>query len=187
MIYSLLFFFFRAAAQKHLVPKVSESLTSRSSPITQVCQSLSRLHNAERSYTKNNQDCMVASTGVDSDVKLVKVKQAWTASPEAATSIEVVRRRKKSEPGCSTAEARNLNVINNNNNGSSEAADLNLKRRSYHPQDYLSQVLDPAHSDLTTTPVASSRLKRKDFPKVRNVFLVQLLVSGFPGLFCALS
>ena len=104
---------------------------------------------------------MVASTGVDSDVKLVKVKQAWTASPEAATSIEVVRRRKKSEPGCSTAEARNLNVINNNNNGSSEAADLNLKRRSYHPQDYLSQVLEPK-------PV-----KRKDFPKVNiNSYLI---------------
>ena len=167
--------FFSTAAQKHLVPKVSETLTSRSSPITQVCQSLSRLHNAERSYTKNNQDCMVASTGVDSDVKLVKVKQAWTASPEAATSIEVVRRRKKSEPGSTTTEAaRNLNVINNNNNGSSEAADLNLKRRSYHPQDYLSQVLDPAHSDLTTTPVASSRLKRKDFPKVQKFFLYKI-------------
>ena len=44
-------------------------------------------------------DCMVASAGSGTDVKLVKVKQAWTASPEAATSIEVVvRRRKKSEP-----------------------------------------------------------------------------------------
>ena len=173
MIDSLIFF--SAAAQKHLVPKVSETLTSRSSPITQVCQSLSRLHNAERSYTKNNQDCMVASTGgSDSDVKLVKVKQAWTASPEAATSIEVVRRRKKSEPGSTTTEAaRNLNVINNNNNGSSEAADLNLKRRSYHPQDYLSQVLDPGHSDLTGV-AASSRLKRKDFPKVQKSFLYKI-------------
>ena len=44
-------------------------------------------------------DCMMASAGSGTDVKLVKVKQAWTASPEAATSIEVVvRRRKKSEP-----------------------------------------------------------------------------------------
>ena len=82
-----------------------ETNSSRSSPITQVCQSLSKLHNnAERSYntTKNNPempDCMVASAGSGTDVKLVKVKQAWTASPEAATSIEVVvRRRKKSEP-----------------------------------------------------------------------------------------
>ena len=118
---------------------------------------------------------MVASTGgSDGDVKLVKVKQAWTASPEAATSIEVVRRRKKSEPGSTTTEAaRNLNVINNNNNGSSEAADLNLKRRSYHPQDYLSQVLDPAHSDLTGV-AASSRLKRKDFPKVQKSFLYKI-------------
>ena len=102
-------FIFFVAAQKHLVPKIvsesRETNSSRSSPITQVCQSLSKLHNnAERSYntTKNNPempDCMVASAGSGTDVKLVKVKQAWTASPEAATSIEVVvRRRKKSEP-----------------------------------------------------------------------------------------
>ena len=121
---------------------------------------------------------MVASTGVDSDVKLVKVKQAWTASPEAATSIEVVRRRKKSEPGCSTAEARNLNVINNNNNGSSEGADLNLKRRSYHPQDYLSQVLEPTTSENTIPSAAtSSRLKRKDFPKVNAKIIQEMLHS----------
>ena len=97
----------------------------------------------------------------------MKVKQAWTASPEAATSIEVVRRRKKSEPSTSTTE-RNLNLINNNN-GSSEAADLNLKRRSYHPQDYLSQVLDPATEAALIQQqqqVSSARLKRRDFPKV---------------------
>ena len=107
-VYIFLFILF-IAAQKHLVPKIvsesRETNSSRSSPITQVCQSLSKLHNnAERSYntTKNNPempDCMVASAGSGTDVKLVKVKQAWTASPEAATSIEVVvRRRKKSEP-----------------------------------------------------------------------------------------
>ena len=109
VIFTIFLFILFIAAQKHLVPKIvsesRETNSSRSSPITQVCQSLSKLHNnAERSYntTKNNPempDCMVASAGSGTDVKLVKVKQAWTASPEAATSIEVVvRRRKKSEP-----------------------------------------------------------------------------------------
>ena len=74
-----------------------------------------------------------------------QVKQAWTSSTEAPmTSFEAVRRRKKSQD-------RNLNLINNNGDS------IDLKRRSYHPQDYLSQVLEPK-------PV-----KRKDFPKVNNI------------------
>lgn len=73
-----------------------------------------------------------------------QVKQAWTSSTEAPmTSFEAVRRRKKSQD-------RNLNLINNNGDS------IDLKRRSYHPQDYLSQVLEPK-------PV-----KRKDFPKVNT-------------------
>ena len=172
-----------------MVPKVSSrelSPNSRSSPITQVCQSLSRLYNAERSYSTRNssqEHNMVTSTSVESpeNVKLVKVKQAWAASPEAATSVEVVRRRKKSEPGGGFepgTDQRNLNVINNNNNGSSEGADLNLKRRSYHPQDYLSQVLEPTTSENTIPSAAtSSRLKRKDFPKVNAKIIQEMLHS----------
>ena len=170
------------AAQKHLVPKASEFVSEprgstveqllqqqpRHSPITQVCQSLSRLHCAERSYTKNSQMVSNNANNLESSgVQLVKVKQAWTASPEAATSIEVVRRRKKSEPTTSTE--RNLNLINNNN-GSSDGADLNLKRRSYHPQDYLSQVLDPAVEAALAQQVSATRLKRRDFPKVWRLF-----------------
>ena len=72
-------------------------------------------------------------------------------------------------------EQRNLNVINNNNNGSlsEAAADLNnLKRRSYIPQDYLSQVLDPTTSaDIAAALATSSRLKRKDFPKVIKIIM----------------
>ena len=72
-------------------------------------------------------------------------------------------------------EQRNLNVINNNNNGSlsEAAADLNsLKRRSYIPQDYLSQVLDPTTSaDIAAALATSSRLKRKDFPKVMKILV----------------
>ena len=72
-------------------------------------------------------------------------------------------------------EQSNLNVINNNNNGSlsEAAADLNsLKRRSYIPQDYLSQVLDPTTSaDIAAALATSSRLKRKDFPKVMKILV----------------
>jgi hypothetical protein len=89
----------------------------------------------------------------DDQVKLVKVRQAWAASPEA---VEVVRRRKKES---------NLNLINNNGSG---AEMQELKRRSYHPQDYLSQVLHPA-SELTRS--TTSRDRRTDFPKV-TLFLV---------------
>ena len=66
-------------------------------------------------------------------------------------------------------------MINNNNNGSlsEAAADLNnLKRRSYIPQDYLSQVLDPTTSaDIAAALATSSRLKRKDFPKVIKIIM----------------
>lgn len=153
------------AAQRHLVPNAgatgaAEEDHHRSSPITQICQSLSKLHWTEKSYAKNN-DMSSSGSGGDAaaTVKMVKVKQAWTDQP----SEVVMRRRsrKKSEPS-----ERNLNLINNNN-GSSEAADLNLKRRSYHPQDYLSQVLDPSLNEVVVNAAASSaKMKRRDFPKV---------------------
>ena len=85
----------------------------------------------------SNQD----ATNQPEDVPVTK--QAWTSSTEAPmTSFEAVKRRRKK------SQDRNLNLINNNGDS------VDLKRRSYHPQDYLSQVLEPK-------PV-----KRKDFPKV---------------------
>ena len=83
-------------------------------------------------------------------------------------------------------EQRNLNVINNNNNGSlsEAAADLNsLKRRSYIPQDYLSQVLDPTTSaDIAAALATSSRLKRKDFPKVIKMIINSVGLSEYIAL-----
>lgn len=133
------------AAQKHLVCSQAE----RSSPITQVCQSLSKINlPLERSYKEEEE---------------MKVKAAWpSTSTEAAAVVEaaVVRRRKKSE------DCTNLNLINNNGSSSaspSEAvADMSLKRRSYHPQDYLSKVLQP--NIRPTGPP-----KRRDFPKVTTL------------------
>ena len=123
------------AAQKHLVSSDNVS----PSPITQVCQSLSKINLQpllERSY-KNEEE--------------MKIKAAWPSTSSEA--VEVVRRRKKSDDS-------NLNLINNN--GSSE--DMSLKRRSYHPQDYLSKVLQPETRHTTTLP------KRRDFPKVRKLW-----------------
>ena len=139
------------AAQKHLVSSGSGS-ERFSSPISQVCQSLSKINlqgPLERSYVKN-------------DEENIKIKTAWpsTSSPEA---VEVVRRRKKSEASADT----NLNLINNN--GSSSTEDMSLKRRSYHPQDYLSKVLQPETRHTSAS-------KRRDFPKVRN-FCWHYLVS----------
>ena len=83
------------------------------------------------------------------------VKQAWaSSSTEKApnmTSFEAVRRRKKSQD-------RNLNLLNNNGDNT-----IDLKRRSYHSQDYLSQVLEPKPT------------KRKDFPKVSQFLRISYL------------
>ena len=145
------------AAQKHLVSSGSGS-ERFSSPISQVCQSLSKINlqpSLERSYVKNDIEDQI------------KIKTAWpsTSSPEA---VEVVRRRKKSEASADT----NLNLINNNG---SSTEDMSLKRRSYHPQDYLSKVLQPEtrHTVPGLLP-ASAASKRRDFPKVRKKLLLTL-------------
>ena len=100
-------------------------------------------------YSKDLQNETIKTMFASNQEESKQVKQAWTSSTEAPmTSFEAVRRRKKSQD-------RNLNLINNNGDS------IDLKRRSYHPQDYLSQVLEPK-------PV-----KRKDFPKVNiNSYLI---------------
>ena len=140
---------------------------ARASPITQVCQSLSKINlPLERSYKAEEE---------------MKVKAAWpststeaVAASEAAATATVVRRRKKSE------DTTNLNLINNNGSTTASpaseaaAAEMSLKRRSYHPQDYLSKVLQP---DIRPGPP-----KRRDFPKVTT-----LLTCFFLTLFASLS
>ncbi len=183
------------AAQKHLA---SAESSDRSTPISQVCQSLSRLHmnststrtmattakhdlqnEAIKSMFSSNPSTSVESPASGSeDVRLVKVKQAWAASPEGATAT-VVRRRKSTN----NAEQRNLNLLNNNGSGSAGSAGsagemelagsagMSMKRRSYHPQDYLSKVLDPSAPNM-------SRPRRSDFPKVRrrNAFSLAFVI-----------
>lgn len=153
--------------QKHLLPSSSEN--ARASPISQVCQSLSRLHAADHRVMRS-QD--IQNEAIKSmfnqkyqhpnadDVQVVKVKEAWTDAPEKE---QVVLRMRPSRKG---KEDANLNLINNNNQTSSEAGAS--KRRSYIPPDYLSQVLQQP-----TTPLSSStsgRIPRRpsEFPKVKQ-------------------
>ncbi|XP_059082222.1 uncharacterized protein LOC131879802 isoform X2 [Tigriopus californicus] len=150
--------------QKHLLPSPSEN--ARSSPISQVCQSLSRLqaadHRVMRSQDIQNEaiksmfNQKYQQPNAD-DVQVVKVKEAWTEAPEKEQVVLRVRPSRKGK------EDANLNLINNNNQTSSEVGAS--KRRSYIPQDYLSQVLQQP-----TTPLSSStsgRIPRRpsEFPK----------------------
>eukprot|EP00095_Tigriopus_kingsejongensis_P007243 maker-scaffold435_size171904-snap-gene-0.29 protein:Tk07243 transcript:maker-scaffold435_size171904-snap-gene-0.29-mRNA-1 annotation:"hypothetical protein KGM_08503" len=150
--------------QKHLLGSMEEA---RSSPISQVCNSLSRLHTADHRVMRSQdiQNEAIKSmfnqrqgTSTTNDpVQVVKVKEAWTEAPEKEQVV--LRRRSRGQ----LRDDANLNLINNNNqSGSVEGAS---KRRSYHPQDYLSQVLQPP-----TTPISASmsgRIPRRpsEFPK----------------------
>ena len=126
-------------AHKHLLGPES-SPSAAASPITQMCESMSRVQCAERPSIHDIQNQAIKNL-FKNPVTVVKVKEAWTEQP-----TEVVMRRSRKE--------KNLNVINNNGEHSTE--ELASKRRSYHPQDYLSKVLDP-----------SELRKKPEFPKVR--------------------
>ena len=105
---------------------------------------------------------------------------------------QVVLRRKK------TPTRQNLNLINNNDSGnagtppgsgfsqsaeagnscfSTQSADREsqpvtaaAKRRSYHPQDYLSKVLDQPENGGSGTSGSRARRRRPvDFPKVKSL------------------
>lgn len=164
-------------AQKHLVPLPSCGDDDRASPITQVCQSMSRLHTADRGYhSKHDRQNQAIKSMFNykqqqqqqqGDVQLVKVREAWAPTPEHVTEksltempaqveedVVVVRRRTKTSD-------RNLNLLNNNGSvemaSGATAEEINMKRRSYHPQDYLSKVLEPVKPTTTT--------RRSEFPK----------------------
>ena len=139
-------------------------------PVQQVCMSMSRLglHDATNEVIKS----------MTEPVKVVKVKEAWAAVPEVATptttsadwstgidqdqSNGVVKRRVKNR------SQQNLNLINNNNNNSNSEEDSGKKRRSYHPTEYLSNVL--------TTTQRKSRRSAEGFPKVRTGLKLILLI-----------
>ena len=160
-------------AQKHLLPSADATPTSssarqalethRSSPISQVCQSLSKLNTGPIHHSHDLQNEAIKSmfqqqqNNLESgapNVQVVKVKEAWTDVPEKEQVV--VRRRRK------TGEERNLNLINNNG----DEEDYSAKRRSFHPQDHISKAFD-----------TSQRPSRKpaEFPKVSFLCEIRLL------------
>ena len=116
--------------------------------VGQACRSLSELHVGDG----NNHDIHNQAIKNASKPQVVKVKEAWVPGPNEETPVEVVRRRRRLRSHDSNES--NLNVINNNG----EVEDTSSRRRSYHPQDYLSKVLEPTRSPR--------RRKGNDFPKV---------------------
>ena len=95
----------------------------------------------------NNFLIFVPYLSVDSDIQVVKVKEAWAEVPSVQ---HVVRRKKKKKED------------NLNNNDDEEQ---NQKRRSFHPQEHLSNILDHEQENRAR----NRRRRPKDFPKVINV------------------
>lgn len=85
---------------------------------------------------------------------MVKVKEAWADMPEKETAV--VRRRKKEE--------KEMNLINNNGEDAND--DVTAKRRSFHPQDHLSKVLDASSPGTVGGRIGRRRRRPADFPKV---------------------
>ena len=155
------------SAHKHL--QAEEVGGGRASPITQVCQSLSRLTSKndlqneaiksmfgqQQQQQQQEQEQQRRLKGEDDDgVKVVRVKEAWAEVPARE---QVVMRRARKEK-----DERNMNLINNNSNSQQEQ-DSGTKRRSYHPQDYLSQVLVQDGEGETRH---RGRRRKAEFPKV---------------------
>ena len=134
-----------------------------STPNNDISESLSRLHvdGAQKRPSMHDIQNQAIKTlfktpsgGVGGDVQVVTVKEAW--APQKSTPDEVVMR--------GGGRDKNLNAINNNNGsgGSSVTAVEELKRRSFHPQDYLSRVLDVERHH------SAKNRRKQDFPKVQR-------------------
>ena len=137
---------------------ISESGTADSEPAAVSQQQRPSIHDIQNQAIKTlfNAASPGGGNAGNNPVQVVTVKEAW--APPPPTKEEVVMRTRVVET------SKNLNAINNNNSGGSSAVE-ELKRRSFHPQDYLSRVLDANEQRH------SARTRRKqDFPKVRRKF-----------------
>jgi len=91
------------------------------------------------------------------------VREAWPSVDESSSPVPfVVRRRRPSRRSSSanSSEQRNLNALNNNDENNldeeDDCDDVIAKRRSFHPQDFLSKLLTRS----------SHQGRKSDFPKV---------------------
>jgi len=172
------------SSQKHLITETDQSDNAKNSPIRQICSSLSQLNSLNTSHChkqqtdEHNLKVQVAGAGGTR----VQVKEGWVPGPETVKGVVPdwesyqkkqavkLRPRTAAATAVSASEAadKNLNLINNNKTTSSRDASESeqikekaSKRRSYHPQDFLSKILtSPADEN------AFRQLKRSaGFPK----------------------
>ena len=114
-------------------------------------------------FGQQQQQQQAKSVEGDEAVKMVKVKEAWAEVPEKE---QVVLRRSRREK-----DEKNMNLINNNNgNQQQQQQQVAAKRRSYHPQDYLSQVLVEDEGEVAEGRQRRRRARKPaDFPKVPSL------------------
>jgi len=170
-------------SQKHLIPGTNkENDGDKPSPIRQVCTSLSQLntsqkhiHQRELQNQQNQAIKSMSSNTAFSTPKVVQVKEAWVPGPEQVQGYvpdwESYQRQSdktsqilKMRPASAD---KNLNLINNNKSSQEEKAEKATKRRSYHPQDFLSKILtSPSHPEDNSLKQHCQKLQRSHgFPK----------------------
>ncbi len=167
-------------AQKHLLPQATTPSSESKGPLTQVCQSLSRLniHNSndaqneaikEMFNQQQQQQNQRSPPDGASMPQVVRVKEAWAPQGEKMEAEVVLRRRRKSRP--TSKHEDELNLINNNCDEASgdSREQLMAKRRSYHPTDHLSRALNTSGSggvSKSSGGVSRRMRRRAEFPKV---------------------
>merc|ERR1712106_1100685 len=110
-----------------------------------------------------------------SQPKVVQVKEAWVPGPEHVQGYvpdwdSYQRQSDKTSQILKMRPAsadKNLNLINNNKSSQEEKAEKASKRRSYHPQDFLSKILtSPSHPEENSLKQHCQKLQRSHgFPK----------------------
>jgi len=170
-------------SQKHLIPGTSkENDGDKPSPIRQVCTSLSQLNSSQKHIhqreLQNQQNQAIKSMSNNtafSQPKVVQVKEAWVPGPEHVQGYvpdwdSYQRQSDKTSQILKMRPAsadKNLNLINNNKSSQEEKAEKASKRRSYHPQDFLSKILtSPSHPEENSLKQHCQKLQRSHgFPK----------------------
>jgi len=142
-------------SQKHLVPSGIENDSAKSSPIRQMCDSLSHLNcsgkqQQVRDWRNQHEYGMRSSFDQESTQgpTVVQVKEAWVPVAEQVQGYvpNWDSYQRQSDQTSQLLKLRqspdsNLNLLNNNKSTQEEKDDKITKRRSYHPQDFLSKVL----------------------------------------------
>jgi len=167
-------------SQRHLLPPGAEAgpeqdTGDKPSPIRQVCNSLSHLNLTGRAGRELQDQQNQAIKSRQGDPRVVQVTEAWVPRPERAQhcSPDWDSYQRQSDKTSQILKLRpssadkNLNLINNNNKATRQSREEELqerasKRRSFHPQDFLSKILTSPGQEQNSF----KQLKRSSgFPK----------------------